>query len=59
MSCHHLNGIEPVPPHTLGCEECLELGTPWVHLRVRQTSLDRWERRIQRTPRNSIMKPNG
>ena len=34
MSCHHLAVIEPVPPHTLGCEECLKLGTPWVHLRL-------------------------
>ena len=34
MSCHHLAGLDPVPPHTPGCEECLRLGTPWVHLRL-------------------------
>ena len=34
MSCRHLAGVDPVPPHTRGCEECLKLGTPWVHLRI-------------------------
>ena len=34
MTCPHLIGLDPVPPHTLGCEECLRLGTPWVHLRL-------------------------
>jgi hypothetical protein len=30
----HLPLIRPVgPPTTPGCEECLRLGTPWVHLR--------------------------
>ena len=30
----HLPIIRPVgPPATAGCEECLRLGTPWVHLR--------------------------
>jgi Zn-finger in ubiquitin-hydrolases and other protein len=30
-----LTAIQPVTPHTRnGCEECLELGTPWVHLRL-------------------------
>jgi Zn-finger in ubiquitin-hydrolases and other protein len=30
-----LTAIQPVTPHTPnGCEECLELGTPWVHLRL-------------------------
>jgi hypothetical protein len=31
----HLAEIQPVTPHTPnGCEECLELGTRWVHLRL-------------------------
>ncbi len=31
----HLALVRPVQPHTLrGCEECLRLGTPWVHLRL-------------------------
>ena len=30
-----LTAIQPVTPHTPdGCEECLQLGTPWVHLRL-------------------------
>ena len=30
-----LAAIQPVTPHTPnGCEECLELGTRWVHLRL-------------------------
>ena len=30
-----LMAIRAVTPHTPnGCEECLELGTPWVHLRL-------------------------
>ncbi len=30
----HLRLVRPVgPPTTAGCEECLRLGTPWVHLR--------------------------
>ena len=35
MICEHEEGLEPVPPRTPeGCEECLRLGTPWVHLRL-------------------------
>ena len=26
--------IRRVAPRTNGCEECLRLGTPWVHLRL-------------------------
>ncbi|AQA06364.1 hypothetical protein BVC93_13000 [Mycobacterium sp. MS1601] len=26
--------IRRVRPRTSGCEECLRLGTPWVHLRL-------------------------
>ncbi len=30
----HLRLVRPVgPPRATGCEECLRLGTPWVHLR--------------------------
>ena len=30
----HLTLVRPVgPPRSDGCEECLRLGTPWVHLR--------------------------
>jgi uncharacterized UBP type Zn finger protein len=34
MKCPHLTGGKPVPPHSAGCEECLKLGTAWVHLRL-------------------------
>jgi uncharacterized UBP type Zn finger protein len=31
----HVTEIRPVIPHTPdGCEECLRLKTPWVHLRL-------------------------
>ena len=26
--------IRRVEPRSTGCEECLRLGTPWVHLRL-------------------------
>jgi uncharacterized UBP type Zn finger protein len=35
MSCSHLDQIRPVTPNTpAGCEECLETGSWWVHLRL-------------------------
>lgn len=34
MSCQHLADVKPAPPRTDGCEECLKLGTSWVHLRL-------------------------
>ena len=34
MDCHHLAEVQPVQPHSAGCEECLKTGTPWVHLRL-------------------------
>ena len=30
----HVREIRPVQPHSSGCEECLRLGTAWVHLRL-------------------------
>lgn len=34
-SCTHLNQVRDVEPRTPeGCEECLELGDTWVHLRL-------------------------
>jgi uncharacterized UBP type Zn finger protein len=31
----HLTLVRPVTPRTLdGCEECLQLGSAWVHLRL-------------------------
>ena len=35
MPCAHLGLIRPVKPHTLeGCEDCLQIGSRWVHLRL-------------------------
>ena len=35
MRCEHEVGLEPVGPRTpAGCEECLRVGTSWVHLRL-------------------------
>jgi uncharacterized UBP type Zn finger protein len=34
MSCTHLNQIREVTPSADGCEECLQMGDVWVHLRL-------------------------
>jgi uncharacterized UBP type Zn finger protein len=34
-TCPHVVQIRPVTPRTPeGCEECLRIGSPWVHLRL-------------------------
>ena len=33
-NCTHLDQINPVKPHTQGCEECLKTNGRWVHLRL-------------------------
>jgi uncharacterized UBP type Zn finger protein len=32
--CQHLHEIQEVLPSSAGCEECLEMGDTWVHLRL-------------------------
>lgn len=32
--CTHQDQIRPVTPSAVGCEECLQLGDRWVHLRI-------------------------
>lgn len=32
--CTHLDQIKDVVPGTKGCEECLQMGDRWVHLRL-------------------------
>lgn len=32
--CTHLDQIRDVPPSAAGCEECLQTGDRWVHLRL-------------------------
>lgn len=34
QTCTHLDQMHDVSPRTDGCEECLKLGDPWVHLRM-------------------------
>jgi uncharacterized UBP type Zn finger protein len=31
--CTHMNQIRAVEPGTRGCEECMQMGDTWVHLR--------------------------
>ena len=34
MSCHHFDDLKPVNRSSKrGCEECLKIGSYWVHLR--------------------------
>jgi ubiquitin-hydrolase Zn-finger-containing protein len=35
--CAHARTIRNVTPSALGCEECLKLGSAWVHLRLCRT----------------------
>ena len=35
--CHHAGAIRSVGPSALGCEECLKIGSIWVHLRLCRT----------------------
>jgi uncharacterized UBP type Zn finger protein len=32
--CTHIAGIRDVTPSALGCEECLKIGSVWLHLRL-------------------------
>jgi uncharacterized UBP type Zn finger protein len=32
--CEHVNLIRDVTPSADGCEECLQMGDTWVHLRL-------------------------
>ena len=33
VGCPHVRAIRPVTPHTTaGCEDCLRVGSVWVHL---------------------------
>jgi hypothetical protein len=34
MKCSHIDEIRDVTPSAKGCEECLRLGSGWVHLRL-------------------------
>ncbi|EJL21276.1 UBP-type zinc finger domain-containing protein [Novosphingobium sp. AP12] len=32
--CQHYGAVRDVIPSARGCQECLMIGTPWVHLRI-------------------------
>ena len=34
MECTHLDHVHKVKPSAKGCEECLKIGSTWVHLRM-------------------------
>jgi len=34
VPCSHLDSIRDVTPSAAGCEECLQTGDSWVHLRL-------------------------
>ena len=36
-SCKHLDAVKTDEPRTQGCEECLQMGDRWVHLRLCRT----------------------
>jgi hypothetical protein len=36
-SCSHLETAREVTPSADGCEDCMRMGSTWVHLRVCQT----------------------
>jgi uncharacterized UBP type Zn finger protein len=33
MQCHHFDKLKAVEPSAPGCQECLQTGDTWVHLR--------------------------
>jgi hypothetical protein len=35
--CSHVDDIREVTPSALGCEECLKIGSEWLHLRLCRT----------------------
>lgn len=37
MACQHIKEIHDVIPSAQGCEECLKMGSSWVHLRICKT----------------------
>ena len=37
MTCTHISTILEVVPSARGCEECLKIGSAWLHLRLCRT----------------------
>jgi hypothetical protein len=36
-ACRHVRQMADVTPRALGCEECLKIGSEWLHLRLCRT----------------------
>ena len=34
LKCEHTGMVRDVTPSARGCEDCLKIGSPWVHLRL-------------------------
>ena len=34
IACTHLDAVHDVTPSAAGCEDCLRIGSSWVHLRL-------------------------
>jgi len=34
VTCEHVKEIHPQTPQAAGCEDCLKIGSGWVHLRL-------------------------
>ncbi len=34
LPCEHVRAVQAVAPRANGCEECLQSGDSWVHLRI-------------------------
>ena len=33
-NCSHMSSVHQITPSAKGCQECLEIGSDWVHLRL-------------------------
>ena len=54
--CIHADAIRDVTPSALGCEECLKIGSPWVHLRLCRTcGACRLLRQLAEPPRHEAL----
>jgi hypothetical protein len=42
----HVSAIRPVTPSADGCEDCLRIGSPWLHLRLCLRDMGCWSARV-------------
>jgi hypothetical protein len=53
--CTHAAAIRDVTSSALGCEECLKIGSEWVHLRLCRTCGHELLRRLAEPPRHEAL----